>query len=262
MRGAVLFAFNNGTVDYYRMATYTGKRINDFLNLPVTVITDSNTQVDSYDYKFDQTIIVDSDISNSKNGKAWINKGRYRVYELSPYDETLVLDTDYMVNSNQLLKLFDIYDDFICHDKTSFLFKDTIEQELVSPSSFETLWATVMLFRKTEKVKQLFHLLGMIQHNYAHYFQLYNMVSHTYRNDYALTIALRILNGQLPDNKYIPWPLLHVSNDVKIQRQSVTGYTAFHEVNSKLSTKQLYMNIIDTDFHMLNKTNFMELMNE
>jgi len=40
-KGILLFAFNNGTVDYYKMAVATAKRANQFLNLPVSVVTDN-----------------------------------------------------------------------------------------------------------------------------------------------------------------------------------------------------------------------------
>ena len=45
-----------------------------------------------------------SDKSNTREQQVWINKGRYQAYELSPYEETLVLDVDYIINSDKLLK--------------------------------------------------------------------------------------------------------------------------------------------------------------
>ena len=37
-RGALLFAFNSPKYDYYAMAEHTAKRINHFLNMPVTLV--------------------------------------------------------------------------------------------------------------------------------------------------------------------------------------------------------------------------------
>ena len=42
-RGAILFAFNSEKYDYYTMAIAAAKRINHFLNLPVTVVTDKDS---------------------------------------------------------------------------------------------------------------------------------------------------------------------------------------------------------------------------
>ena len=36
-KGALLFAFNSPKYNYYEMAVATAKRINHFLNLPVTI---------------------------------------------------------------------------------------------------------------------------------------------------------------------------------------------------------------------------------
>jgi hypothetical protein len=110
-RGAILFAFNNQKFDYYKMAVATAKRINHFLNMPVTVVTNDDSITDTT-YKFDHTITVEADKTNYREKQIWINKGRYQAYELSPYDETLLLDTDYMINSTKLLSVFDYYDDF------------------------------------------------------------------------------------------------------------------------------------------------------
>lgn len=263
MKGALLFAFNNDTVDYFEMANYTAKRINKFLNLPVSVVTDSNTNLSQYSHTFDNVFVQDSDKSNIKNNKIWINKGRYKAFELSPYTETLLLDTDYMVNSNQLSTVFDLYDDFMCHESTGFVLNTDAPQENISSTSFRTLWATVMFFKKTQRVKQLFQCMKMVQENYMHYVNLYNMQSTMYRNDYSLTIALRIVNGQSEVNQdYIPWKLKHVSSDVSINRIDDTKYIAFKDVNvqSKIKTNYCYLN--DVDFHCLDKKAFMDLTND
>ena len=85
-RGAILFAFNSPKYDYYKMAVYTAKRINHFLNLPVTVVTDIDSLPYQRDYNFDETILIEPDKSNKRDWGIWINKGRYQAYELSPYE--------------------------------------------------------------------------------------------------------------------------------------------------------------------------------
>lgn len=257
-RGALLFAFNNGTVDYYEMAIRTSKRINKFLNLPVTVVTGPDTDLSKYDYQFDNVIIEEPDTSNTKQQTVWINKGRHKAYELSPYDETLVLDTDYLINSDTLLKPFELYDDFMCHKYTSFLMLPEAEQEELSPVSFQTLWATVIYFKKTTRAKQIFECMSMVQHNYTHYCNLFKLASTQYRNDHSLAISLRIVNGGTENPQdYIPWNLVHVNDTVKVYRDSDTSYTLM-----KQNERTEYLKIKDSDFHLLNKQNFMELTDE
>lgn len=258
MRGVLLFAFNTANVDYYRMAVATAKRVNQFLKLPVSVVTGPETDVSKYDSVFQNIYIETPDISNSKNNAVWINKGRHMAYQLSPYDETLVLDTDYLVNSETLLKPFELYDDFMCHKNTSLLMNPSQPQESISSNTYQTLWATVIYFKKTSRTKQIFECMKMVQDNYRYYCSVYGTNSNTYRNDYALTIALRIVNGGLENAQdYIPWKLVHLTEDVKAFRNSETVYTLV-----KGGSRTEYMIIKDTDFHLLSKQNFMELVNE
>lgn len=265
-RGALLFAFNTDTVDYFSMAVYTAKRINHFLNLPVTVITDNIDNTIGLDYHFDNVIYVDSDKTNYKEQKLWINKGRYEAYEHSPYDETLLIDSDYIINSDKLLKLFDFYDDFCCHNTTNFLFYDDKEQELIGKYGFNTLWATVVLFKKTERVQQTFECMKMIQDNYDHYVKLYGMVSPMYRNDYSLGIAHNIVNGHINyTDDYIPWDLQHIGKTVTVIKNSDDFYNTSYTIkcisDDPFNPKSEYIVIKDFDFHLLGKNNFMELIN-
>lgn len=257
-RGVLLFAHNNGVTDYYSMAVYTANRINRFLDLPVSLVSDL-ASVKHSQHVFDKIIYVHADESNirDKNTK-WINKGRHSAFEHTPYDETLLLDTDYMINSTQLLETFSYYSDMVCHNITDYVLNDA-PQEFLSRWSAQSLWATVVRFRKTTRVEQVFNMMSMIQNNYEHYSNIHKFQPYTYRNDYALTIALRTVNGHIEDPRdYLHWKLLHVDLNTKIHRVDDTKYIAIRA--NKPRSDWVYLNNID--FHMLNKTNFMELTHD
>lgn len=265
-RGAILFAFNSPRYDYSSMARFAARRIKHFLNLPVTIVTDKESlNIDVDDTTYDQTILVTPDKNNFRDWGQWINKGRYMAYELSPYDETLLLDVDYVVNSKKLLKIFDFYDDFCCHNKTSFLMYPNSPQELLSSYSYETLWATVVAFKKTDRAKQIFDCLRMVQENYEHYGNIHSFVGGVFRNDYALTLALKIANGHI-DNKrdYIPWNLLHVGKTTRLYKESDdefdTEFTVMHENSQRGKSRTEYVTVRDTDFHVMDKSNFLSMI--
>jgi len=255
-KGILLFAFNNGQTDYFEMAVRTAKRATKFLNLPVSVVTDSSTELARYEKVFDNIIIDVAEKSNIKDKVVWINKGRHKAYELSPYNETLILDTDYLINSDTLLRPFELYDDFMCHNSVDFILNHNTQPEKVSSKFVNTCWATVIYFKKTNRTKQIFECMQMIQDNYMHYVNVFDMNSGMYRNDYSLTIALWIVNGHVHNKQdYIPWNLLHLSYRVKSYRISETEYIF-------LDDKQKYITLNTTDFHIMNKQNFMDLTNE
>lgn len=256
-RGALLVAHNNERTDYYKMAVYTAKRINRFLDLPVSIITDHNSVTDAT-YTFDNTYYIEPDSSNQRKNTTWINKGRYHVYDYSPYDETLVLDTDYMINTQQLLHTFDYSSDFVCHKNTMTLLCSP-PQEYLSRYSAQSLWATVMRFRKTARVRDLFSMMQMIQENYQHYSSIHKFQAYMYRNDYALTLALRTVNGHIEQPQdYLHWRLLHIDLKTAVTRNSDTSYRAVRSNTPRSDWVQLS----DIDFHMLDKQNYMELINE
>jgi hypothetical protein len=264
-RGALLFAFNSPKVDYYAMAEYTAKRINHFLDLPVTIVTDEHSIPKNTTYKFDNVVISKPDKDNKFRDDIWINKGRYQAYEYTPYDETILLDVDYMVNSDRLLQVFDYVKDYACHQNIAQLMIPEGQQEQLSNISFPTLWATVLGFRKTEKTEQLFACMKMIQKNYSHYAALFNFSPDIYRNDFSLTIAHRLINGHHFDKSNIlPWNLMHVWLRTKLfvekKTKYNTKYTVIYDHHKNGKVKKEYITIKDMDFHVINKDVFLELM--
>lgn len=264
IRGSLLFAYNTDTCNYYKQAEITACRINHFLNLPVSLVTDEQSLPENPLNVFDRIILTEPNKSNKKFKEVWINKNRYRAFEISPYDETLLLDTDYVVNSNLLNKLFTLYTDFCCHNSTNFLMTENTFNEHLSDFSYKTQWATVVYFRKTKKCKQIFDTMEMVQENYLHYANLHNFLTEPFRNDYAISIAKRIVQGQTElEKEVIPWPLTHIGNKTKVYKTSNNFYdTEFLIVFDKWMNgkiKKEYMTIKDYDFHLMDKENFMEL---
>lgn len=265
-RGVILFAFNSPKYNYYEMALYTARRVKHFLNLPTTLITDEDSLPKIKDDIWDKIVCVTPDKDNIRDWGVWINKGRYQAYELSPYDETLLLDVDYVINSDKLLSIFDFYDDFCCHNKTSYLMQPGVPQELLSAYSYETLWATVVAFKKTPRVKQIFESLKMVQNNYDHYANIHSFVGGVYRNDYALTLALRIANGHSESVRdFIPWNLLHAGKNTQVFKNNSdefdTEFTVMFDNWQRGKIRKEYNLIKDMDFHVMNKDLYVEIIN-
>lgn len=211
-RGAVLFAFNTSTINYVKIAEHAARLINHTLGLPTTLITDSSLVSN----QFDQIIYVDHTITNYKNleQSEWRNADRYNAYNLSPYDETLLLDSDYLQLDTSLLKLFDLDFDYKLQHN-NHLVEDT-SRFIMGDTSLPYVWATVVAFRKTDKSRMLFELVGRVQRNYRYYCKLYNIAQRNFRNDYAFAIANSIVNGyDLGVDQSIPWTMLSFYKPIK-----------------------------------------------
>lgn len=260
-KGVILFAFNSRRYDYYKMAVATAKRINHFLELPVTVVTDENSVTDT-EYSFDQKIIIETpNTDNQRTWGTWINKDRFRAYELTPYDDTIILDVDYVVNSKSLLKTFTLPNDFSCHCNSIYLLKPDMPTELLGHFGLQTMWATVVRFQKTNRVEQIFNCIEVIQKNFDHYAKLHGLIYHTYRNDYALTLANHLVNGHMFDRKdMIPWNLVHIHPQNKVYNAGEYEYAVSKHIFKNNKSKTEYVLVKDIDFHMMDKDNFLELI--
>lgn len=262
--GVVLFAHNTENYDYFEMAVCCAKRVNHFLNLPVTLISDHVTLHDKDTKLFDNVFTVETNKSNQNRNKIWINKGRFRAYELSPYDKTILLDVDYVINSTQLLKTLDFVVDICAHRNTQYIDSYKSNQEFLSTYSHQTFWATVIVYKKTLKSKLVFDSLKMIENNYSHYGILHNFLYQQYRNDYGLTLALDLVNGHVFDESdVIPWNLIHVQNANRFYKNNgdefCNEYTTIFDKVYNGRTKTEYLTISDMDFHMLDKNKLLEL---
>lgn len=214
-RGVILFAFNSTKVNYVKIAERAAKFIYTNLKLPVTLVTDQSNIVG----QFDQIIYVDSKSGNvrfDRQGQTyeWRNFDRYKVYEFSPYDETILLDSDYIQFDDSLGKLFDQPFDYRLQYRMQT--PTALNHDEMGSISLPMVWATVVLFRKTENTKMFFDLVGRVQRNYGYYRSLFGIAIGNYRNDFAFSIANIILNGYAICNEQsIPWPMTTIEENIK-----------------------------------------------
>ena len=117
-RGALIFAFNNEHTDYVRMAAWSAERIHRYLDIPVAVVTNAPDRASEL-VAFDKVITAHSETGGTRWFEdyqatvSWHNAGRTDAYNLTPWDETLVLDADYVVNGSLLIQTFDVDTDFL-----------------------------------------------------------------------------------------------------------------------------------------------------
>ena len=256
-KGVLLFANNNGTIDYVKQAVFLAKRINKFLQLPVSLVT-TNKLSDDQKEVFDQVISSTLSITSSTNKRhhdgdmydkitKFYNNDRAFAYDLSPYEQTIVMDTDFII-SNDLLNLC------FLQNKNFLIYKDathigihdgTTEFKRVSDTSIDFYWATVFFFRKTDETKIFFDLIKHIHENYLHYRSMYQFRTTVFRNDFAFSIAIHIMNGYqagnfagiLPGKKFyaIDKDVLVdiIDDEIKILVQKTNRFGEYTAVNLK-----------------------------
>ena len=215
-KGVVLIANNNGTVDYVKQAIYCAGRIKKYLNLPVTLITDSEDYVSKIAHDvFDK--VISTDYRNVENKKVYFdgalshkilmfkNYSRSTAYHLSPYDKTILMDTDYILSNSILNNCFDMDSDLMMYKESVDIaqVRDEREFEYISDKGIDFYWATVVYFEKNEKNDIYFNLIDHIEENWNYYQSIYDINADLFRNDFAFSIAIHIMNGFQSNNEIV-----------------------------------------------------------
>lgn len=211
--GALIFAFNNECTDYVRMAAWSAANIRRHLDIPVAVVTDVDNEF--VRDQFDQVVLCPAAtggtryFSDYQQSVTWHNANRTSAYQLSPWEQTLVLDADYVVASSALKTLLHTPTDFLCHRHA---YNIATGSELTEHSTFGRFkmpmwWATVMLFGRSNRARFIFESMQMVRNNWQHYRNLYGIDQSNYRNDHALSIAVGIVSGHTGSFDQIPWGL-------------------------------------------------------
>lgn len=215
-QGVVIFAFNNEQTDYIAMAAWSAKNIRRHLNLPVALVTDNPEA--AAEHEFEHIIATAADTGGSRYFEdygttvTWHNAGRINAYKLSPFDQTLVLDADYVVASGALLEVLTIPQQFAAF-KDAFDPSSMTNLETFGAYNMPMWWATVMMFRRGNISQYIFDSMQMIRNNWQHYRDLYGIHQSNYRNDYALSIALGLVAGTEQSVHEIFFPMLNVMPD-------------------------------------------------
>jgi hypothetical protein len=208
--GIVIFAQNNASIDYVKLATFAAKRAQHFLDLPVSLITDARGWLEKSqpDHPFDQ--VIDVEFSNTVQKRTffdgalfskhleWKNFARNRAYDLSPYDKTLVIDSDYIINSDNLKIAFERDAELQIYSSSTDLaaWRPLQEFTRINPYSIPFYWATAFVFEKNIATETFFNLVSYIKINWNYFRILYNIDTSLYRNDYAFSIAIHLMNNK------------------------------------------------------------------
>ena len=235
--GALLFAFDS-EIQYTKLAIECARRIKEYLDIPVTLVTDKSVDTDM----FNSQVIVDRGKDTNRRffidrqaATTWFNFGRNAALDLSPYDRTLLVDADYMLNSSDLLPFLESSQPFLCHRHVHSVHVPTPRLQTFGTKNTHMWWATVVIFdRNSNFTQDVFDVWKMVEQNYKHYADLFGFSSRQYRNDYALSIALLLCNGNVhPQQCELPWPLLNVDTEVEVSNINNTWWIEYTNANRK-----------------------------
>jgi hypothetical protein len=156
------------------------------------------------------------DTSHTSKPLPFYNVDRCDAYKISPYDETLLIDADYLILSNNLNSCWGHNNELMMNWSYQDIMSERDDPTLkrLSPSGITMYWATVVYFRKTDFVEQFFKTVEHVRDNREYYQDVYKWPGNLYRNDYSFSVAAHMMGGFVDKGiEQLPVPHLYKTFD-------------------------------------------------
>ena len=242
-KGILLFSFDTAECQYSKIT----KKCIELLrihcpDIPVVVVGDRIIE------SADSTILAEDpqpNIHNLRGPKQWKNLARVDAYDLSPFDCTIIIDSDYLVYDNNLIKLFESEQSVLAHRSWCDLNYAEVSNIQMGNSMIDMMWATVLMFRKNKEVEQMFNHWRHALKNYQYYAELFGLNKRMVRNDHAFTIAMAKMQEYGPmEHTIIPWDIITANQNFEV-KQITKDNIVLEDQHGEIT--------VDQSVHILNK---------
>lgn len=276
-QGIVLFAYNTEQINYLRLATVAAQYAKRYMPAyPITLITTkgnwewftNNTDQKIIDGSFDNVVYANPPQQHNKRthfDSPWHkftsdfqNGNKHQVIDLSPYDQTMLLDIDYIVQNNQLEYVFESDSPVTLFHHAETLIREPAAQaqQYLNEQGIPMLWSTVIYFDRRQSVTKLFFdLWAHVSENYAFYQLLYNFPGKLYRTDFCVSIAAHILNGMISGSviQDFPQPMIYMSQKDDIAKINQADEWVYLVNNRAERWNNTLTKIKNENVHVMNK---------
>ena len=270
-KGILIYAHNNRAVDYALMSVIAGGLAKKNLNVPVSLVTDQFTvdwmkESQIYDRAnsiFEHIIIVEKPNTNNSrrlydgvdnNVIPFVNSNRCSAWDVTPYDRTLLIDSDFLIFSNRLAEYWDVDSDILIGESNNDIYNTQrlgYNDIYISEVGIKLRWATTVMFTKNENTKMFFDLVNEIRKNYQYFADTYRFDSKQYRNDIAFSLARHILDGFEESNLGLLPPVLTLLDRDILYSVESNKLTVL--VSPKLDSNFCVASMSNVDIHIMNK---------
>lgn len=272
-RGIVIIAHNNREIDYALMSIISGGLAKKNLNLPVSLITDQSTVewmkesniLTKAESVFENIILIKRPVTDNKrrlnDGQdsktvSFINSTRSNIYDITPYDETLLIDSDFLIFSDRLNQYWEVLDSVLIGDSMNDIQGNRIGflDKHVADVGVHLYWATTIMFKKNQESMMFFDLVKSIQENYDVFSDLFRFSPDQYRNDISFSVAKHIMDGFITDRSETLPPILTVQDkDLLCEIKNEKLYFIINDQNN--IENYVPCSVKGLDIHFMNKQN-------
>lgn len=270
-KGVLIFAHNNRQVDYSLLSIISGGLAKKHLKVPVSLVTDSSTiewmsefgSLPKAKEIFENIIITERPITNNtrklndgneSSTVPFINANRNSAWDLTPYERTLLIDSDFLIFSDVLNQYWDVEENLLIGHSMNDLRGDRAGylDKYVAPTGIHMYWATTVMFTKNQETKLFFDLVDYVKNNYRYYSDLYRFNPLQFRNDIAFSVAKHILDGYENTNS-LSLPAINTVIDKDILCEIEENKLTFLINDPVVENKFIPVSTKNRDIHVMNK---------
>jgi len=132
--------------------------------------------------------------------------------------------------------------------------RNSADFQRINQYSIPFYWATAFVFQKNTITQAFFDLVTYIKENWVYFKLLYNINSSTFRNDYAFSIAIHIMNGKHLEGFAIELPgKMIFAADTDILISADDSKMKFLTQKKNYLGEYIVAKTTDLDVHVMNK---------
>jgi hypothetical protein len=275
--GICMFAYNNEKIDYVKFAHIAASYVKrNMKNNATCLITDSGTYAylkDSmptalHDKCFDHVVI--QDVQHKSNPRRhydspWTefstqfsNSNKHDVINLSPFDKTMLIDTDYFIMNDFYDHIFETDVPIAMHKYARYLEHQApyLNEQTLNEAGIHHWWSTVVYFDQSDESRVFFDTWEHVKDNWDYYHLLYQFPPGLFRTDFCVSIANHVMNGFNENNFMNDFggiPLINMDQkDDIIEIKDVNDYIMLSH-NRKEPWKNILNRQTNTNLHLMNK---------
>lgn len=277
-RGICFFAYNNDQLDYIKLAHIAAGYVKkNMKNNNTCLITDAGSYAwlqqsidpELHDMCFDEVVVHDPkheqnarrhyDSPWTEFSAQFSNSNKHEIFELSPYDKTILLDTDFIVQNNFYDYIFETEVPFAIHKTASYLEHQPpyLNEQTLNEAGVHHWWSTVVYFDKSQyEAKVFFDTWAHVKEHWDYYHLLYQFPQGLFRTDFCVSIAAHLLNGYNNDgyvHDFMNLPMKNMDQKDDIIEIKGTNDWILLSHNRKEQWKNILVRNEDTNIHAMNK---------
>lgn len=212
----MMFAYNNEQLDYTQLAIVAAYAVKKYMpDYPVVLVTNQASfehcthvyGIEVMTSAWDDIIITAPEYEKNTRqhndgayhsfNAQFSNGNKHDIYNLSPFDETILIDTDYLCGNANLANLFGGQHNVAMYSTAKNIRYDDphFKEQWLHLAGIRMWWSTVVYWRKSEEARHFFNVWQAVKENWEYYRFLYKFPGTLYRTDYAASIAAHMCNG-------------------------------------------------------------------